>query len=140
MPRLFCLLLTLVSLLVAQAPPATDAQIEAQLHDRLAKSVVGKDGFVAKVKGGVVTWEGTTTVAQHKGAATRMAKSSGARRVVNNIRVKKTGAPEKRAAAPPKSAPSSAAAPSVAPIATPAAPTSTPPLKRVTVQWRPLRP
>jgi hypothetical protein len=108
----------------AQAPPATDAQIEAQIHDRLAKSVVGKDGFTAKVKAGVVYWEGSTTVAQHKGAATRMAKSSGARRVVNNIKVKKT----------PPVAPKTATG--VAPTPAPAPEAPAPPLKRVAVKWR----
>lgn len=124
MIRLLILILTSLAAL-AQKAPATDAQIEAQLHDRLAKSVIGKDGFTAKVKGGVVTWEGSITVAQHKGAATRMAKSAGARRVVNNIKVAKA---VKKAAAPPVSTPAPV------PAATP------PPLKRVTVQWRPLRP
>jgi hypothetical protein len=124
------LLILLVSALaaMAQVPPkpvATDAQIEAQIHDRLAKSVIGKDGIVAKVKGGVVYWEGTTAVAQHKGAATRMAKSSGARRVVNNIKViKKAGG----SPAPQK------------PTAGAVSPAAEPPLKRVTVKWLPARP
>ncbi len=137
MPRLLILLLAFLPLW-AQAP-ATDAQIEAQLHDRLAKSVVGKDGFTAKVKGGVVYWEGTTSVAQHKGAATRMAKSSGARRVVNNIKVKKAVAPPpaKSSAKPPAAIPASAApSPASAPVSAPTDPAPIP-LKRVTVKWRP---
>lgn len=78
--------------------PRSDAQIEATLHTKLAKSKIGKDGFRFHVEHGVVTWEGVTHVAQHKGAATRMAKSSGAVRVVNNILVAsgsraKAGAP-----------------------------------------------
>lgn len=67
--------------------PRTDAQIDATLHAKLAKSKIGKDGFRFHVEHGVVTWEGVTRVAQHKGAATRMAKSAGARRVINNILV-----------------------------------------------------
>jgi hypothetical protein len=39
------------------------------------------------VQGGVATWEGKTEVLQHKGAATRMAKTAGAKAVVNNIKV-----------------------------------------------------
>jgi PPE-repeat protein len=116
--------------LLAQAPPkalATDAQIEAQLHDRLAKSVIGKDGFIAKVKGGVVTWEGSTAIGQHKGAATRMAKSSGARRVVNNIKVKKAGA----GPVPAKVKPAVQSAPPPPPSEPPP-----PPLRRLTVRWR----
>ncbi len=112
----------------AQAPPPTDAQIESQLQAKLAKSVVGKDGFTARVKAGVVYWEGSTTVAQHKGAATRMAKSSGARRVVNNIKVKKP------ATSPPKAAAPKPTAEAARPLA---APTVEPPLRRVTVRWRP---
>lgn len=123
MPR-FLLLLIFTLGALAQAPPSTDAQIESQLHDRLAKSVVGKDGFSVKVKGGVVYWEGTTSVAQHKGAATRMAKSSGARRVVNNIKVKKAGG------SPLKKAAESPAPQASAPVTPP------PPLKRVAVKWR----
>lgn len=68
-------------------PTPTDAEIEATLRMKLAKSKIGKDGFRFHVQHGVVTWEGKTDVVQHKGSATRMAKSSGAVRVVNNIQV-----------------------------------------------------
>ena len=37
------------------------------------------------VKDGVATWTGTTSIMQHKGAATRMAKRRVAFHVVNNI-------------------------------------------------------
>ena len=72
-------------------PPGTtapqDVQIEAEIRARLAKSVIGKDGFTVRVQGGVAYWDGTTEVVQHKGAATRMAKSAGARKVVNQIKI-----------------------------------------------------
>jgi osmotically-inducible protein OsmY len=75
----------------APAPQGTtapqDAQIEAEIHARLAKSLIGKDGFTVRVQGGVAYWDGTTDVVQHKGSATRMAKSAGAKKVVNNIKV-----------------------------------------------------
>jgi BON domain-containing protein len=77
----------------AKAPPpqgttsAQDVQIEAEIRARLAKSVIGKDGFTVRVQGGVAYWDGTTDVVQHKGSATRMAKSAGAKKVVNNIKV-----------------------------------------------------
>ena len=75
----------------APAPQGTaapqDAQIEAEIRARLAKSVIGKDGFTVRVQGGVAYWDGTTDVVQHKGSATRMAKSAGAKKVVNNIKV-----------------------------------------------------
>jgi len=75
----------------APAPQGTtapqDAQIEAEIRARLAKSVIGKDKFTVRVQGGVAYWEGTTDVVQHKGSATRMAKSAGAKKVVNNIKI-----------------------------------------------------
>jgi hypothetical protein len=71
----------------ATAPARGDAQIQSVIQEKLAKSKIGKDGFRFRVNGGVVTWEGSTDVVQHKGAATRMAKTSGAIRVVNNIQV-----------------------------------------------------
>src|SRR5579884_720755 len=64
-----------------------DKQIEAAIRAKLGKSKIGKDGFSVRVQGGVAYWEGTTDVIQHKGSATRMAKSAGARAVVNNIAI-----------------------------------------------------
>jgi len=64
-----------------------DKEIEAVIRAKLAKSKIGKDGLSVRVQGGVAFWEGSTNVVQHKGAATRMAKTAGARRVVNNIKV-----------------------------------------------------
>lgn len=64
-----------------------DQQIEAAIRAKLAKSKIGKDGFTVRVQGGVAYWEGSTGVVQHKGSATRMAKSAGAKSVVNNIKV-----------------------------------------------------
>jgi osmotically-inducible protein OsmY len=107
MPRIFALLLlpvlaaTLLLPASATTPPkpapvvnrpaVNDAQLEATIRTKLAKSKIGKDGFRFHVQRGVVTWEGTTAVGQHKGAATRMARTSGAVQVVNNIKV--TGKP-----------------------------------------------
>lgn len=64
-----------------------DAQLESTIRAKLAKSKIGKDGFKFKVARGVVTWEGSTPIGQHKGAATRMARTSGAVQVINNIQV-----------------------------------------------------
>jgi hypothetical protein len=78
---------------VKKPPPAQgtssqeDKTIEAAIQAKLAKSKIGKDGFKVHVQGGVATWEGATDVLQHKGAATRMAKTAGAKAVVNNIKV-----------------------------------------------------
>jgi len=79
------------SVTAAARPQQTDAQIESTIKAKLAKSKIGADGFKARVQGGIVYWEGTTNVIQHKGAATRMAKTSGARAVVNNIKIGESG-------------------------------------------------
>jgi len=73
-----------------------DKQIEATIRAKLAKSKIGKDGFTVRVQGGTAYWEGTTSVVQHKGSATRMAKAAGAHAVVNNIKV--TDAAKQKAA------------------------------------------
>lgn len=97
MLRIILLLVLALSSVPAQtkskAPPpqgasaSQDVQIEAEIRARLAKSVIGKDGFTVRVQGGVAYWDGATNVVQHKGSATRMAKSAGAKKVVNNIKV-----------------------------------------------------
>ena len=75
----------------APAPQGTtsqqDKEIEAAIRAKLSKSKIGKDGFAVRVQGGIAYWEGSTNVVQHKGSATRMAKSAGAKAVVNNIKV-----------------------------------------------------
>jgi hypothetical protein len=72
---------------VGRPAAVSDAQIDATIRAKLAKSKIGKDGFKYHVQHGVVTWEGTTGVIQHKGSATRMAKTAGATQVVNNIQI-----------------------------------------------------
>ena len=90
---LACFTLAAAPRAAATAPRPTaqnrlsDAEIERNIRTKLAKSKIGKDGFTVKVKGGVVSWEGTTNVMQHKGAATRMARTAGAVEVVNNIKI-----------------------------------------------------
>jgi len=69
------------------APAGTPHTIRA----KLAKSKIGKDGFTVRVQGGIAYWEGKTDVVQHKGSATRMAKTAGAKSVVNNIKVSDAG-------------------------------------------------
>ncbi len=66
---------------------ADDLRIEQAIKAKLAKSKIGADGFTVRVQGGVATWEGRTSVIQHKGAATRMARSAGATAVVNRIQI-----------------------------------------------------
>ncbi len=104
MPRLLAFFaLPFLALFLTQAPalratthttskttasvPHSDAQIDAAIRTKLAKSKIGKDGFRFHVQHGVVTWEGTTNVIQHKGSATRMARTAGATQVINNIQI-----------------------------------------------------
>jgi BON domain-containing protein len=81
----------------AAAARLSDAQIEADIRARLAKSKIGADGFKVKVQGGVATFEGRTDVVQHKGVATRIARTAGAAAVDNRIQV--SDAARKKAAA-----------------------------------------
>ena len=74
-------------LATASAQRPTDSQIEAAIRAKLAKSKIGADKFQFHVQGGVATIEGRTDVIQHKGAATRMAKTAGAVAVVNHIKI-----------------------------------------------------
>lgn len=77
--------------LFAQSRPAgdaaRDAQIEKNIRARFAKSKISRNNFQVRVQGGVATLEGQTDVIQHKGTATRLAKSGGAKKVVNRIKV-----------------------------------------------------
>ena len=81
---------------VQHGPAFSDAQIDAAIRTKLAKSKIGRDGFKFHVQRGVVTWEGNTNVMQHKGSATRMARTAGAIQVINNIQV--SGAAKTQAA------------------------------------------
>lgn len=66
----------------------SDAQIERDIRARLARSPkLSVDKFTVKVQGGIATFDGKTNVIQHKGTATRMAKTAGAKAVVNNIQI-----------------------------------------------------
>ena len=79
---------------IAHKRPATaaaklpDAQIETAIRARFAKSkIISADKLTVHVQGGIATIEGRSNVVQHKGAATRMAKSAGAVAVVNKIQL-----------------------------------------------------
>jgi len=71
----------------ASKPAASDAEIEAAIRARFAKSKSGIDKFTVRVQGGVATIEGKTDVVQRKAAATRMAKAAGAKQVINKVEV-----------------------------------------------------
>jgi hypothetical protein len=77
------------------APPKTptqqalksDAALEATIRAKFARSKINAEKFQVHVQGGVATIEGKTNVIQHKGTATRLAKSSGAIAVNNHIEI-----------------------------------------------------
>ncbi|HYA17614.1 MAG TPA: BON domain-containing protein [Bryobacteraceae bacterium] len=97
MPKLVCALVLAVACAgwnqaaqVAKPAPAKtvtspDAQIEHIIQQKFAKSKINADHFTVSVKGGVATITGSTNVMQHKGVATRLARSSGATVVKNQI-------------------------------------------------------
>ena len=69
------------------AKVVSDADLERAIRERLARSKCAADNFTVKVQGGVATIDGKTDVMQRKGAATRMARSAGAKKVVNRIQI-----------------------------------------------------
>jgi hypothetical protein len=66
---------------------ASDVKLEAAIRARFARSKIDADKFEVHVQGGVATIEGRTDVTQHKGVATRLAKTGGALAVNNHIQV-----------------------------------------------------
>jgi BON domain len=74
----------------AGAPKLSDAQLEAAIRAKFAKSK-SASGFTVHVQGGVATIEGKTDIVQHKGIATRMAKTAGAVAVNNRVQVSDAG-------------------------------------------------
>jgi BON domain-containing protein len=86
----FLSLLAVVAVAFAAAPkpaPLNDAAIEATIRAKFAKSKISEEHFKVSVKSGVAQIEGKTDIPQRKGVATRLAKSGGARQVVNNVQV-----------------------------------------------------
>ena len=68
-------------------PRMPDAQMEAAIRAKFARSKISADKFQVRVQGGVATIEGKTDVVQHKGTATRMARTAGALAVNNHIQI-----------------------------------------------------
>lgn len=103
MIAVFCFIVAMSSLVMAQggdtmkpekkstkkaeaAAPKSDADIQKCIVDKLAKSEkLGSQGFSAAVSNGEATLTGTANNAGSKGAATKIAKSCGASKVMNNI-------------------------------------------------------
>lgn len=82
----------------AQATPRwRDAELRKTIEERLARSAIASDGFKVEVTNGVARITGKTDVIQHKGVATRLARSMGAKVVKNEVVVSE--AARRRAAA-----------------------------------------
>jgi hypothetical protein len=81
----------------AAKPAMSDVRLEAAIRAKFAKSKIDADKFQVHVQGGVATIEGRTDVVQHKGVATRLAKTGGAVAVNNHIQIS-DAAKEKAAA------------------------------------------
>jgi hypothetical protein len=64
-----------------------DAQIEQIIRAKFTKSKINAEHFTVSVKDGVATINGKTNVIQHKGVATRLARTGGALAVQNRIQV-----------------------------------------------------
>jgi len=78
-------------------PRWKDVELKKSIEERLARSAIAVNKFRVEVTDGVVRITGKTDVMQHKGVATRLAKSMGAKVVKNEIEI--TDAARQRAAA-----------------------------------------
>ena len=74
-----------------------DSQIQHSIEAKFAKSKINAEHFIVNVHAGVATIEGKTGVIQHKGVATRLAKSGGASSVKNHIQVSEEAKAKARA-------------------------------------------
>lgn len=82
----------------AKAAPLSDQALESAIRQKFEKSKIAVNGFQIKVHGGTAVISGRTAVLQHKGTATRLARTAGARAVDNRVEVDKA-ARDKAAAA-----------------------------------------
>ena len=72
------------------APKWKDAEMKKAVEERLARSAIAADHFKVEVSDGVVILTGKTDIIQHKGVATRLARSMGAKEVRNEIEISET--------------------------------------------------
>jgi hypothetical protein len=66
---------------------AANQDLVKKIQTKFAQSKLRDDRLIVKLEGDTVVLEGWTRVPQHKGAATRVARSAGATKVVNRIEV-----------------------------------------------------
>ncbi len=82
----------------AAPAPKSDSDIQSCIQTKLAAAPKLKtQGFSVAVSGGVATFTGKATNGGSKGGVTGIAKSCGAKSVVNNITVEKAAKAEKAA-------------------------------------------
>ena len=74
-----------------------DSQIQHSIEAKFAKSKINAEHFTVSVHGGVAVIDGKTGVIQHKGVATRLAKTGGAQSVQNRIQVSEEAKAKARA-------------------------------------------
>jgi osmotically-inducible protein OsmY len=87
-----------------KAAPKSDSEIQSCVESKLAADPKMKDqGFTVAVSGGVATFSGSTKNSGSKGGVNSIAKSCGAKQVVNNITVEKAAkSSQSSSAAKPK--------------------------------------
>ena len=148
--RIILLLIASAVTAICAAPPApSDGSIQAAIQAKFAKSKIADDHFKVAVRGGIAYIEGRTDIPQRKGVATRLAKSGGAKQVVNNIQVgeaarkklterlqKARESKPNSTKAPAAATPKSSTAPAVDGAATAPAPVAAtePPLRRMQIK------
>ena len=65
----------------------SDADLEKDIKARFARSKLASNNLQVAVRSGVATIDGQVHVIQHKGIATRMARTAGAKQVINRIKI-----------------------------------------------------
>ena len=76
-----------IAVVAKPAAKVPDAQIERTIRAKFAKSKINVEHFTVSVKDGIATIDGKTNVIQHKGVATRLARTGGAMAVQNHIQI-----------------------------------------------------
>ena len=72
---------------VQGTPRWKDAELRKAIEERFARSAIAVDKFKVEVSNGVARITGKTDVMQHKGVATRLARSMGAKEIRNEVEV-----------------------------------------------------
>ncbi len=90
MPQFHRVLVCLALLASLGLAASTDAKLEKDIQARFARSKIAVNHFQVRVRDSVATIDGRTSVPQHKGTATRLARHAGALKVVNRVQIVST--------------------------------------------------